>query len=1222
MISITGILGIQNVEAQTVFNWKGGNTNSVLGYGPTSWENPANWTTSTGATASRAPGFLSTTDIVDFAVSSTSFTNMPTLTTSVTIASIEFGAGVSITSQDGSGTTIDGVQLTVNNGSLSSTTLNVTGDISVDANTLHNAGNYHYLLGNGTINCKDINVGSTSTSGKNNNYFLSDVATLNVSSNVVVTATAGLVNGNGFRLESGTMTINGVITILNNGFKVSNVAYFTINTVTQAKGSNKLQTVTNPILILTNANPISALPVPAAGASTPPNGYGSVNFYGDTGGTSTVTYTSASPNVATTAFTGFGSGDGSGGIDTTKANYYNLIINGTGTAQVGSGTGRLKLAGSLTTSSPTTFANQNTYSSIAGNWNNTSVVKGGAGNYSVVGNLNNGSSTTSGGSITLGDGDLGVGGNLTNTIPLIGTTGDITIDGNTSNSSNLTLASGNLTMSGNYTATSTAVFKAGLPGPTGPSVYFNSTDAQVLVDNSSAGTVFNNVTFTNTGAKTITAGSGNFAVSPVGVLTMAGSATLAAGSSTTAYLTFQSGATSTATLAKETSTASATPITGFVNVQRYFAAGPEVTTRNYRSLSSAVYNATVSGTNIYTLSYLNNSTSGVFTAGPGTKNNTTPPSTTTGFTVVNATPTVDLYRGDVAFSNNGFNAGNFKGLTNIAANAGNTVSYYPSAGTPAAQTTTIPVGNGFLVYYCGDNIANVTSTTIKNKQFRVGSVYIDPDDALTTQTGVLNQGPITVKLWYNGGNPSVASYALIGNPYASSIDLDTYSTSPSAGISSSGLSGSSFYVFNYSSKNYGTYVVGLAGENGIGTNNATHVIASGQGFYVRLAASSTFAFNEAAKTLVQPNNVSNSSHAASPSFLLLAAKPQGTAVSALSTSNTPTTNSNSAQLLRVRLAKDSVDTDDIMITFEAASKNSYEANYDIDRMTGAGNIATLASYGSGSNAVLSVNRMHSIDSTTRVKLYVNVTSSATTDTDTLSATGFSSLDNRYDVYLVDHYKKDSLLFSTYGKYLFNINSGDTTSYGSNRFELVFRKKNSLVYRLLSFTATQVKQGVQLNWTTSGEGDSTRFELQRKDGSSLFLTLSDLLSNGQGSYSYIDKSPFTGTNYYRLLQTDSFDAETYSNIISINNNFTTDVSKTLTLYPNPASNQFNVTINTDVPDKVMLKVTNAVGEIVINRETDGDNIQQAVSNLLPGSYVVEVTDSKTKKNIGVTKFIKR
>jgi len=629
-------------------------------------------------------------------------------------------------------------------------------------------------------------------------------------------------------------------------------------------------------------------------------------------------------------------------------------------------------------------------------------------------------------------------------------------------------------------------------------------------------------------------------------------------------------------------------ISGTVYAERYFKAGTiAANTRNYRILSSPVNTAT----GVFNLAYLNTSSgafSGVLTGGPT--------GTGGGFTVTNSNPTLYLYREDLPASNATFNSGNYKGLTNIQ---GNTLSYYTGTGTTTAATT-LPVGNGYLLYYTGNNVSNVSSTTALNKQYPFGGSFIDPDPSTSVAVGTLNQGSIPVKLWWNSGSTTLSKvqtgYNLVGNPYASSIDWDTFSQSTStSGIYGPAVS-ATMYVFNYSSKNFGAYTALTSG--GIGTNNATRYIASGQGFFVQATGTgAALTFNEAAKTTVQPNSLGST-------LYLLMGIPKETRTA----------------LLRVKLSADQVNTDDIMILFGPDSKNGYEPFHDADRLKGIGNRATLASYGSLSSTMLSINRMHNVDSATRIKLYVNITGSA--QVDTLSGTGFDTLDPRYDVYLIDHYKKDSLFFSRYHRYLFTIDQTDTASFGANRFDLVFHKKASYQCRLLGFSARIVKEGIQLTWKTENEGNLTGFDIEHKDGTGGFVSLQSLQSNGSGGYTYLDRSPAAGINYYRLQQASPFGIVSYSDVLAVNTLSRNTDNDPIILYPNPVSTQFTIKINTDIPAKVLLRVTNATGQTVISREARGCDLQQSVTGLAPGSYIVEVTDQATGNLVGMKKFIKR
>ena len=162
------------------FDWKGTST---------TWASSTSWT-ETGGTGDYPGSGGRTTDIVRFGMTST-FTSQPTLTSSLTIASIEFGGGFQ---KNGTQVTVNGATLTV-------------GTITQDINTTSGSFTiFDYLQGTGTISCTSITIGSgTSTSGADN-FLLSDVATLNVSGNITITSgTMVLAAGSG----SPTLNVGG-----------------------------------------------------------------------------------------------------------------------------------------------------------------------------------------------------------------------------------------------------------------------------------------------------------------------------------------------------------------------------------------------------------------------------------------------------------------------------------------------------------------------------------------------------------------------------------------------------------------------------------------------------------------------------------------------------------------------------------------------------------------------------------------------------------------------------------------------------------------------------------------------------------------------------------------------------------------------------------------------------------------------------------------------------
>jgi hypothetical protein len=291
------VLFINKFAFAATFDWTGAGTCSGFlcsgGYiNGTLWSNPDNWTVG-GATTTSYPGQGgSTTDIVRFGVTGSSYTNQPVLSANVTVTSITFGRLQYVSGGVLAGTSLTGTILTVNGA-----TLTVTGDITQDVNTNTSGNVYNDIRGTGTISCANILIGSNSATYGSFSFLFAEVNTLTVSNNVNIHLNVKQQNGSGFRLEGGTMTIGNQITFTNHSVTSQNSAYFTVNALTSYKTTN---TIVNPTLILNATNAIGTIPVP----------YASCNFYGDHGGKATVNYKGANPVIYTTSVQGFGPGGG------------------------------------------------------------------------------------------------------------------------------------------------------------------------------------------------------------------------------------------------------------------------------------------------------------------------------------------------------------------------------------------------------------------------------------------------------------------------------------------------------------------------------------------------------------------------------------------------------------------------------------------------------------------------------------------------------------------------------------------------------------------------------------------------------------------------------------------------------------------------------------------------------------------------------------------------
>jgi len=742
----------------------------------------------------------------------------------------------------------------------------------------------------------------------------------------------------------------------------------------------------------------------------------------------------------------------------------------------------------------------------------------------------------------------------TETVNLNGAAGSsLNIGGNFTTNTGTTfnnISSGVINISGNFINAGTSNFGTAL-------LTFNSPAATTLTTTAAA--TFTNVAFTGGGTKTLT--SGAFNIASTGVINLGGNTTLATGG----LLTLKSDVNSSASVA---AIPTGCQVTGAVNVQRYMSA-----VRGYRLMSSPVNAGTTTSIDAYSVNYLKTSVPITGTNG-----------ITNGFDK-SGNPTLYLYREDVPVVNSSFNGGNFRGIGNLTLAPSYTIDI-DGAGF------NIPVSNGYMLYYRGSkNQKTLAALTVAGATATTDTV---------TATGLLNQGAVVFKDWYNNSsntlgfsNPDVTAqgFNLVANPYASSIDWETFSSvDPTAGIYAQNTT-DYVYKLNLVTQNYDVYEKG--GNN---TNGATNTILSGEGFFMLATGTgATLTINETAKnTALQSTG---------PNLYM-------------STSAAQLANN---QYLRLQLALDTINKDDMMIRFNNTAKSTFDVKEDAPYKKGSGKVS-LASM-SSDHTPLAINQMPLNQRTQTIALN---TATASAGLYTLNMTALQGIPQLYDIWLMDAYKKDSLDMRHNKSYAFNTIATDTGSYSAHRFTLVLRQNPAFAYHLLNFTAVKApEKQVQLGWATENEANYTNFTVERSiDGGKTFDVIGSAASNGAGVYSLIDKDPMS-QNLYRLKQEDFNGSITYSHIITIeySNLSNSQARGNINSYPNPTTSLINVTIGTLTTGTYNIQITNSAGLIMKQAKSTQATWQSNVSNLMPGTYYIQVLNSTDNSMIGQTKFIK-
>ena len=708
----------------------------------------------------------------------------------------------------------------------------------------------------------------------------------------------------------------------------------------------------------------------------------------------------------------------------------------------------------------------------------------------------------------------------------------------------------------------------------------------------------------NTGVTPTITGTGAVNISPATIVNITGTGVL--NTTLTGKFTLKSDATGSASIGQITTTSITGTGADSIHVERYVTGGAGY--RGYRLLSSPVYTASVAGNNVCDLHYLFNNIYITGAAGGGFNKT--------------GNPTIYLFREDQAVNNQTFTTGNFWGISKM--NNAVAYNYFTNGGS---TPTYISVGNGYIVFFRGDrSAANVNTETVAG--------YV-PVAATLSAYGILNAGQIIVHDWYTQGsanlgwtnlatNGPVRGFNLVGNPYASSIDWEQYSTTlPNTnGIYTSNV-GNTIYELNPLTGNYDSYQVG-----GAFTNHGSRTIVSGQAFYVvATSAAAQLIFNESAK--------------ASAPFM------QNTGLNLLMADKATVTNLNNApadQHLRLQLAEDAVNADDIYIRFNSAAKTQYVYNEDSPYKPGSG-LVSLVSL-SSDNVPLAINTLPLPKQSETINLAIGASADGTYKLNKLDMKGIPEL---YDVWLIDAYKKDSLDLRHNNTYTFDILKSDTNSYGAKRFNLVIRQNSAKAFHLISFTAAKSTNGVQTVWKTENEQNYTNFTVERStDNGKTFDVLGGFWSTADGTYSFLDRNPLrNATDQYRLKLEDLAGTISYSKVValqysSLNDN---DANK-ISIYPNPTSGIVNLSIagpynpsskslfvaqelntqagtnnNQSNSQSYEIRIMNITGILVRTAKSSQHSWRDNLSSLSPGTYIIQVLNSSDRSVVGKGTFVK-
>jgi|SRR5690554_1704099 len=171
----------------------------------------------------------------------------------------------------------------------------------------------------------------------------------------------------------------------------------------------------------------------------------------------------------------------------------------------------------------------------------------------------------------------------------------------------------------------------------------------------------------------------------------------------------------------------------------------------------------------------------------------------------------------------------------------------------------------------------------------------------------------------------------------------------------------------------------------------------------------------------------------------------------------------------------------------------------------------------------------------------------------------------------------------------------------------------LPVELISFSASFVKNYIQLNWVTASELNNLGFEIQKSSDKINWESIGFVEGKGNSAslnrYEYIDYNYNQEYKYYRLKQTDMNGIFTFSSIVEVGVPLTINLSQN---YPNPFNPETTIEFVVDKRDKTTLIVYDLLGnkiEEIFNSTAEPGKVYRINfdgSNLTSGMYYYKLT----------------
>jgi hypothetical protein len=215
-------------------------------------------------------------------------------------------------------------------------------------------------------------------------------------------------------------------------------------------------------------------------------------------------------------------------------------------------------------------------------------------------------------------------------------------------------------------------------------------------------------------------------------------------------------------------------------------------------------------------------------------------------------------------------------------------------------------------------------------------------------------------------------------------------------------------------------------------------------------------------------------------------------------------------------------------------------------------------------------------------------------------------------FLEDSYTNTSTPIDLSGTTTYNFNIVNLPgSWNPTRFRIVFKQMNVLPVTFSTIKAVKQNADIEIDWKVENEMNIKQYEVEKSADGVHFEKFAVVISKGNRNtinYTWLDKSPVNGNNFYRIKSIGINGQEEYSSVVKVN---IEGGKQEIVISPNSIMNNvINLQFNNMPAGTYKVRLVNNLGQVFMAKEilhTTGNSAEaiRAGKNLPKGIYNLSV-----------------